>query len=57
MSEEVTTTLTARYDDFAKRIEALGEDAAMAVRDKAAANHHEGLQFELNTLFDQDPTS
>lgn len=45
------------YDDFAKRIEALGEDAAMAVRDKAAANRHEGLQFELNTLFDQDPTS
>lgn len=57
MSEEVTTTLTARYDDFAKRIEALGEDAAMAVRDKAAANRHEGLQFEPNTLFVQDPTS
>lgn len=48
--------------DIAGFTATFGFDAVAAVLtaddcDKAAANRHEGLQFELNTLFDQDPTS
>lgn len=32
------------YSDLEKQIEQLGEDTAMAIRDKAAVNRHEWLQ-------------
>lgn len=34
------------YSNLEKQIARLGEDAAMAVRDKAAVNRHEWLQFD-----------
>lgn len=34
------------YSDFEKKLGELGEDAAMAIRDKAAINRHEWLQFD-----------
>ena len=34
------------YADFEKKLGELGEDAAMAIRDKAAINRHEWLQFD-----------
>lgn len=36
------------YSYLSKRIEDLGEDAAMTIRDKAAANRHEWLQLDIH---------